>query len=358
MKFNILATACSFLLVGFVLIAPETVSAQAGGLVPCGGSGQDPCNACHVAQLAETVIAFIIQISFVVAALLFAYAGFLFFTGGSNPGKITTGRTIVTNTFVGIIIILTSWLLVNVILTTLTGQGVNPFTKVLCEVNVENFKAPQSSSSSSGRDNDSSSGLKAGGVSSQEVQSSTGPFSIFSPEDIQIKANSVDDYASVSCVYTQQAGLSSDNCSATLAITALESSGNANAQNEDSYGLMQLKASTAKGLDPTLAALSDTEVEEILLNNTDKNIELGTKYYAQLYEEYQDHDLASAGYNGGPSANDSSKNCPGLRRWECVWDSSGCYKTNNTNCKINYGYQETRAYVINAAAMRTEISGQ
>ncbi len=150
-NFVIVFTIISLLVVGMGMffLSPEVVYAQEG-LVPCGGAGQPECNACHIVQLAEKVINFIVTISFVVAALLFAYAGFLFFTGGADPGKITNARSIFTNTIVGIVIILTAWLLVNVILTTLTGQGVNPFTKVFCEVNVSNFKNIQPSDSPTG----------------------------------------------------------------------------------------------------------------------------------------------------------------------------------------------------------------
>ncbi len=104
-----------------------------GGLVPCGGPGQDACTTCHALQLAQNVVEFIVQVSFVIAALLFAYAGFLFFTS-SAVDSISTAKNIFTNTVVGIIIILTAWLLVNVLLHTLTGKGVNPFTELLCDI--------------------------------------------------------------------------------------------------------------------------------------------------------------------------------------------------------------------------------
>ncbi|HED37915.1 MAG TPA: hypothetical protein ENI76_06695 [Ignavibacteria bacterium] len=109
---------------------PGVSYAQAGGLVPCNGPD---CNLCDVAKLAENSISFIVQISFVISALLFTYAGFLFLTAGADSGKVSSARKIFTNTIIGIVIILTAWLVVNVILTVLTGQGVNPFTKVLCE---------------------------------------------------------------------------------------------------------------------------------------------------------------------------------------------------------------------------------
>jgi len=131
MRYTILLTAFIFLLIGFVL--PIFVGvANAAPLVPCGYNGIE-CTTCHLLQLGENIIEFIVQISFVIAALLFAYAGFLFFIGGGDSGKITNAKKIFTNTFIGIIIILSSWLVVNIILSTLTGQGVNPFTSILCK---------------------------------------------------------------------------------------------------------------------------------------------------------------------------------------------------------------------------------
>lgn len=132
MRYTVLTIIFSFSLAWLTLfVFPDVSLAQAGGLIPCDGPD---CNTCDLAKLAENIINFIVQISFVVTALLFTYAGFLFFTAGADPGKIKNAKKIFTNTFVGIVIILSSWLIVNVIIATLTGQGVNPFTEVLCEV--------------------------------------------------------------------------------------------------------------------------------------------------------------------------------------------------------------------------------
>lgn len=106
--------------------------AKAQALVQCGNAGQPECDLCQLAKLAERVINFIVQISFVISALLFAVAGFFYFTAGGDSGKVTTARKILTDTVVGILIILTAWLVVNVLLTTLVGEGLNPFTSILC----------------------------------------------------------------------------------------------------------------------------------------------------------------------------------------------------------------------------------
>jgi hypothetical protein len=136
MKHISIPTTAAFLVtIGIVLILIFSflpISAEAAGLVPCGGgSGEPECSVCDLVTLADNVINFIIQLSFVISALLFAYAGFLFFTAGADPGKVTSARKIFTNAIIGIIIILTAWLLVNVLLTVLTGDSAGRFTGIL-----------------------------------------------------------------------------------------------------------------------------------------------------------------------------------------------------------------------------------
>ena len=64
-------------------------------------------------------------------------------------------------------------------------------------------------------------------------------------------------------------------------------------------------------------------------------------------DRYKNVDLALAAYNGGAGANSPSSDCPGQKRWQCVWDSPGCYNTGKTDCTPNTGYIETRNYVKN-----------
>ncbi|MEX0652050.1 MAG: pilin [Candidatus Paceibacterota bacterium] len=146
---NILfAIAFSFVLIGSVFLITPDVSYAQSGLVPCGNGVE--CTVCHVGILAENVINFIVNVSFIVAAILFAYAGFLLFTAGADPSQVTKARKMFTDTLIGIVIILTSWLVVNVLLTALTGKGVNPFTSLVCEQreHVNEFRGIDSSTSS------------------------------------------------------------------------------------------------------------------------------------------------------------------------------------------------------------------
>jgi soluble lytic murein transglycosylase-like protein len=132
------------------------------------------------------------------------------------------------------------------------------------------------------------------------------------------------------------------------AIIIAESSGDPSETHQDidgksSYGLMQVRPDTARALDPNLKNLTDDQIAE-RLRDPSYNINLGTKYYAQLMEKYHDPSLSSAAYNGGPGANNPSKNCPGMRRWQCEWDD-------DAHTTPNQGYKVTRDYVTKTNAM-------
>jgi len=137
------------------------------------------------------------------------------------------------------------------------------------------------------------------------------------------------------------------------AIIQAESSGNPNAFNAEndgkgSYGLMQVRADTARLYDSSLASLSDAQIGDKLINDSKYNVNIGTKYYADLLNKYGNPTLASSAYNGGPLANRPSVNCANepspyggtMRRWECPYD-------NNAHTVANIGYQPTRKYTQN-----------
>ena len=116
------------------------------------------------------------------------------------------------------------------------------------------------------------------------------------------------------------------------------------------YGCGQMLVSTARGLDSSLAGLTDEQVAARLQNDNAYNLTLSARYYDQLLDRYRDPALALAAYNGGAAANQPSADCPGLRRWQCIWDSPGCYGTGRTDCQRNEGpssYAQTRNYVSN-----------
>lgn len=98
-----------------------------GPLVPCGGKDQAMCQACDLVTLAGNLINFMIAVAVVGAALMFAYAGFLYVTASATPENLNSAKKIFWNVFIGLIFILSAWLIVNLVLTVLTGKSFSEY---------------------------------------------------------------------------------------------------------------------------------------------------------------------------------------------------------------------------------------
>jgi hypothetical protein len=110
---------------------PVFVYAQSGGLVPCSGS---MCQACHLVQMGDTIVRFLISIFAVIGAILIAWAGFLMATSAGNMSKRDKGKGILMNTVIGLIIMLAAWLIVDTVMKTLAGnnQRLGTWNQVQC----------------------------------------------------------------------------------------------------------------------------------------------------------------------------------------------------------------------------------
>jgi hypothetical protein len=132
MKKNIkfLFSASFLFFISFLFITPFFVSAQQiqegtgkyrGGIIPCGiiSPGADTatikaqeCTFSDLLILGQNIIKYLIFISIPIAAIAFAWAGFLYLTSGGETGKISKAKGIFWNVMLGFIFILTAWLLV------------------------------------------------------------------------------------------------------------------------------------------------------------------------------------------------------------------------------------------------------
>jgi len=111
-----------------LLFLPHTTHAA---IVTC--SGPD-CNWVSLVSLAQNVLSFIVSLAVVAAAIMFAYAGWLFFSSGANASNLEQGKKIFTSVVVGLIIILVAWLVVDTLLAQLTGKGLLKRTESLSVV--------------------------------------------------------------------------------------------------------------------------------------------------------------------------------------------------------------------------------
>jgi len=95
-------------------------------IVQCGlgtGDAAVNCEACHLAQLIQNIINFAIGLSIPIAAVLFAWAGILYFTSGANPSNKEHAKKIFGSALLGFLIAITGWLVVNTVLHALLDGG-------------------------------------------------------------------------------------------------------------------------------------------------------------------------------------------------------------------------------------------
>ncbi len=133
MKFftQILATVLLSLMI--VAFMPSTALAQAktrSGLIPCGNgalvggavAAEERCTFDDLILLAQIVINFLIfRIAAPIAAVMFAYAGFLWLTNAGNESKITQAKEVFWMVFWGLVVALAAWLTINMIVTFFVG---------------------------------------------------------------------------------------------------------------------------------------------------------------------------------------------------------------------------------------------
>ncbi|MBP7770351.1 MAG: TrbC/VirB2 family protein [Candidatus Pacebacteria bacterium] len=111
-------------------VAPAANPAGGGGLfgsiVPpecrSGPPGTDPlntvknCDICAMGQMAQNIINFLLGLTIPAAALLFAWAGILFFSSRGVPEQINRAKKIFKTVVIGFVIAISAWLLVNTVI--------------------------------------------------------------------------------------------------------------------------------------------------------------------------------------------------------------------------------------------------
>jgi len=115
-----------FSLLFFLFFAPILTSAA--GLVPCGGPGESACNTCHLLVLVQNVLEFALKMAFLIIVGFIAYGGFRWIFSLGKEENLKAGQQIITNAIIGLIIILTAWVIVNTVFWTIKQMGGNDYT--------------------------------------------------------------------------------------------------------------------------------------------------------------------------------------------------------------------------------------
>jgi hypothetical protein len=117
-----------------LLLAPQALI-YAQTFILCDGNA---CNACLLVKLANNVIQFLIIIAIFIATIMFMWAGYQFVTAGGNQTQLSNAKKIFTDVLIGILIVLTGFLIVDTVMKLLVGQNLlegGPWNEVQCVAN-------------------------------------------------------------------------------------------------------------------------------------------------------------------------------------------------------------------------------
>lgn len=123
-----------FLILAFLVIAGPVLvyGEEPKGIVPCDGPG---CRACDFIQLGQNIIGWFIKIAASVIALMFAWGGMKMVMSGGDTGAVSSARSIMTNSVIGLVILLGSWIIINTILNLLVDeQNMGKWYEIQCTV--------------------------------------------------------------------------------------------------------------------------------------------------------------------------------------------------------------------------------
>lgn len=327
-------------IVGVLALALPVV-VLAAGLVPCGGAGEPVCQTCHLGQLAVTVFAWLVQALGVIVVMIIVFGGLRLGASVGDASAKQNVKRLISKAIFGYMLLLAAYMLVDTLVKMMVTDSVyGVWNEIQCVAQPE---LQQSGRLTASGDNAAVLPPAAVGTRVEAIASSTGTVQ----GDITAAATT--------------AGLTAEQANILRALISQESSNCVNRTGQPTasgvaYGCGQLQVATARELDPALAGLSDAEVIARIRDDNTYNINLAARNLDRLLDRYNgDINSALAHYNGGYGAMLPSTDCPGQRRWICVWDSPGCHNTGLTSCRPNTGYRETRNYVTNIRAIASRL---
>lgn len=321
-KYLIFLGILIFILPTVSLALDAGLSPATKGIVPCNGTD---CNFCHVVELGQNILTWLIAIFAAIIALVFVIGGLKMVIYSTNESEITKAKGMMTDAIIGFIILLASWLIVDTILKVfimedptaegpaIISQEYGPWNQIKC-VAQPSGATPATSGTTP----------------------TPGTGTALNVEQInELYGAQIADHCQGSPI---------PNCTEVVAaLIAAESSGRPDAvSSENSLGLMQLLASNGGATcSPSDSACIDNQIETGIdfLNN-------------QYTSASQSITKALASYNGGSAAIKQSGCCAiGVLAYQCPYDCNGQTNYNQCTslssvCTPNTGFQETRDYVV------------
>ena len=117
-------------LLGIVLLSVMGMSSTfvyadtTGGIVPCGkntGENEDKsqaCTICHLIEGIHNIVQKIVGLIVVTATVVIVVAGVMYIVSAGNPAMITMAKTAMKNALIGVIVVLTAFMMITFIVNT------------------------------------------------------------------------------------------------------------------------------------------------------------------------------------------------------------------------------------------------
>lgn len=104
--------------------------AHADGLIPCKGSA---CTTEDFYTLIANIVRFGLDFAVMIAVVAILWGGFLILISAGDPGRQSQGKDAIKAAVVGLIIVLSAWLIVNTLISVFTTcSGWNAFGGIRC----------------------------------------------------------------------------------------------------------------------------------------------------------------------------------------------------------------------------------
>jgi len=111
-------------IISLLILLSAPLSIGAAGLVPCG----DDCDLCDLLILIQNVLDFALKTAFLIVIGFIVYGGFRWIFSLGKEENLKAGQQIITNAIIGLIIILTAWVIVNTVFWAIKQMGGDNYT--------------------------------------------------------------------------------------------------------------------------------------------------------------------------------------------------------------------------------------
>lgn len=96
---------------------------EAGGIVQCGRGGQEMCTLCDLIKGLNIIIHYLLKIAIVVALTAITVGGGMYVISTGNSKMIDMAKGAMKNAVIGLVIMLSAWLLINTLLLALGASS-------------------------------------------------------------------------------------------------------------------------------------------------------------------------------------------------------------------------------------------